>query len=160
MTWQETDISTRHEEDDPALPLGPLDHLTGFHLRYAYALFGADFARVFAGTEMRQVLFGVLSVISANPGINQGKVAKALGIQRTNMVALINKLVELGLVRRALARDDRRAFALHLTQAGQDAIQATLDRILDHEKRLLAGLTTAERQTLLTLLRKVTAGAG
>jgi DNA-binding MarR family transcriptional regulator len=142
------------------VPLGPLDSLTGYHLRYAYARFGADFARIFADSEMRQVLFGVLSVIFANPGINQGKVGKALGVQRTNMVALINQLVELGLVRRSLDREDRRAFSLDLTEHGRETVNATLERIRAHEERMLSALTSGERQTLLALLKKINARSG
>jgi DNA-binding MarR family transcriptional regulator len=124
-------------------------------LRHAYAVFAADFARVFAGTEMRQVLFGVLSVILTNPGISQGKVAKALGIQRTNMVALINQLIAQGLVLRSLAQGDRRAFSLELTDAGRMSVQAALARIRSHEEHMLAGLTAKERCTLLSLLHKL-----
>lgn len=140
------------------MPLGPLDSLTGYHLRYAYAQFGADFARVFWDSEMRQVLFGVLSVIFANPGINQGKVAKALGVQRTNMVALINQLVELGLVERSPDREDRRAFSLNLTLQGRDTVGTTLDRIMEHEERMLSALNLEERKTLLLLLKRINAG--
>lgn len=143
-------------EEDYLVPLGPLDSLFGYHIRYAYSLFGADFAREFVDTEMRQVLFGVLSVIFANPGINQGKVGRALGIQRTNMVALINQLVDMGLVKRSLDREDRRAFTLDLTDAGEVTVQSTLDRIQKHEERMLSSFTPEERQTLLALLRKIT----
>lgn len=142
------------------MPLGPLDSLLGYHIRYAYSLFGADFARVFADTEMRQVLFGVLSVIFANPGINQGKVGKALGIQRTNMVALINQLVDLGFVKRSLDREDRRAFTLDLTETGKAAVQLTFERIRLHEERMLSSLTTDEQGALLALLRKITSRGG
>ena len=141
------------------MPLGPLDSLAGYHLRHAYALFGADFARVFADTDMRQVLFGVLSILFANPGINQGKVGKALGVQRTNMVALINQLVELGMVKRSLDREDRRAFSLDLTERGRETVNVTLARIMEHEERMLSALNAEERQTLLALLKKLNARA-
>lgn len=142
------------EENGPTA-IGPLDDLIGYHLRRGYAIMSADFAQTFSGTAMRQSLFGILSVISANPDINQGQVGKVLGIQRTNMVALVNELVDLGLVTRRLAQKDRRAFSLNLTEHGSEILIATLDRIRLHEKRILQRLTPRERATLGSLLRKI-----
>jgi DNA-binding MarR family transcriptional regulator len=147
-------MDTFLEESGPTA-IGPLDDLIGYHLRRGYAVMSADFAETFAGTAMRQSLFGILSVISANPGINQGQVGKVLSIQRTNMVALVNELVDLGLVTRRLAQRDRRAFSLNLTEHGGDILIATLERIRLHEKRMLQRLTPIERATLDALLRKI-----
>lgn len=144
-------------DDAVAIALGPLDELIGYHLRRAYSSMSADFAQTFADTGMRQPLFGALSVISANPGINQGQVGNVLGIQRTNMVALVNKLVDQGFVVRQLASKDRRAFSLTLTEQGQHILRVTLDNIRRHEDRMLRGLTTKERAVLTTLLHKIEA---
>lgn len=142
-------------EETGVTAIGPLDELIGYHLRRGYAVMSADFAQTFAGSAMRQALFGILSVISANPGINQGQVGKVLGIQRTNMVALVNELVDLKLVTRRLAQKDRRAFSLSLTDNGRDIMQSTLERIRLHEDRMLKHLTPRERTTLVGLLRKI-----
>lgn len=142
-------------EETGATVIGPLDDLVGYHLRRGYAVMSGDFAQTFAGTAMRQPLFAILSVISANPGINQGQVGKVLGIQRTNMVALVNELVDLKLVVRRLAQKDRRAFSLSLTDHGQDIMQSTLERIRLHEEKMLQRLTPRERSTLVGLLRRI-----
>ena len=143
--------------DEEEAPLGALDHLVGYHLRRASSAFGADFARALEGTGMRQVLFGILSVVGANKDINQGEVGRLLGIQRANMVALINQLVDAGLVDRQTASDDRRAFALNLTPAGGAMLETCLARIKHHEQRMLAGFTAAERRTLIALLTRIEA---
>lgn len=108
---------------------------------------------------MRQVLIGVLAIIDANPGINQGAIGVRLGIQRANMVALINELVERGLVRRDVASDDRRAFSLTITAAGDAAFAEALERIRCHEARMLANFSDAERAMLLELLARIEAKA-
>jgi DNA-binding MarR family transcriptional regulator len=137
--------------------LGVLEDLVGYHLRRASSVFAADFARALAGTEMRQVLFGVLSVVAANPGINQGAAGRVLGIQRANMVSLINQLVDQGLVERCAVDGDRRAFALRLTDTGEATLTKSLARIRKHEGELLADLHPEERATLVRLLGRIEA---
>src|SRR3982750_2397891 len=112
--------------DDEEAPLGALDHLVGYHLRRASSAFGADFARAVEGTGMRQGLFGILAVVGANPGINQGAAGRWLGIQRGNMVALINQLADIDLLDRQTAAEDRRALALKLTPAGEKTLEECL----------------------------------
>jgi DNA-binding MarR family transcriptional regulator len=137
--------------------LGPLEDFVGYHLRRASHLFGSDFARAVEGTGMRQVLFGILSVVSANPGINQGEVGRALGIKRANMVSLITELVDLGLLDRQADTDDRRAFALTLTGKGTDVIADCLERLNAHEMRLTTGFAPGDRTALIDLLRRLEA---
>ena len=104
---------------------------------------------------MRQVLFGILSVISANPGINQRSVGSVLGILKPNMVALVNDLVGRGWVAREADPADGRAFLLSLTDAGSAAAADTLARIRLHEARMLAGLSAEERRSLVRLLGRM-----
>ncbi|WP_447726587.1 MarR family winged helix-turn-helix transcriptional regulator [Sphingomonas koreensis] len=141
------------------LKIGALSSLMGYHLRRASGAFAADFSEAVAGLGMRQVLIGVLAIIDANPGINQGAIGVRLGIQRANMVALINELVERGLVRRDVASDDRRAFSLTITAAGDAAFAEALERIRRHEARMLANFSDAERAMLIELLARIEAKA-
>lgn len=143
--------------EDNATRLGVVGDLVGYHMRRASTVFGNDFSRAIAGTGMRQVLFGILSIIDANPGINQGNVGRALGIQRANMVSLVNELVDAGLVRRETAADDRRAFALTLTASGDEMVADCLQRIREHEERMLGDLSRYERATLVSLLSRIEA---
>lgn len=137
--------------------LGVLKNLVGYHLRRASSAFANDFTRALAGTGMRQVLFGIISVVAANPGIKQGVAGQALGIQRANMVALINELVDRGLVERGISTEDRRAFALTLSKAGHATLQECLARIRTHEEGMLADLPATERAALIDLLMKIEA---
>jgi len=154
--WEGCAIASQPDSLEP-IDLGPLKGLVGYHLRRASAALGADFARAVEGTGMRQVLFGILSVISANPGINQGNVGRVLGIQRPNMVVLVNDLIQRGLVERIVDAADRRAFVLTLTPAGEALVGETLARLRLHEERMLAGLSADERTTLIVLLDRIAA---
>lgn len=137
------------------LQLDPLDNLVGYHLRRANSVFGNDFAQSLAGTNMRQVLFGILATVHANPGIRQGAAGEMLGIQRANMASLVNEMVALGVIDRKVPEDDRRAFELNVTATGERVFADCLDRIDRHETRLLVDLNAAERAILLDLLRRI-----
>ena len=140
---------------DGGVPAGALDALVGYHLRRAHGTVAADFARAVPGTGMRQVLFGILSVVEANPRINQGAAGRMLGIQRANMVSLINELVDAGWIGRQIADEDRRAFALNLTDEGRTALDHALELIRAHENAVLGALSAKERATLVDLLRRI-----
>ena len=135
--------------------LGVVDNLVGYHIRRAANVFLADFTECLAGTGMRQVLFGVMSIIAASPGVSQGKVGEALGIQRNNMAALANELEEMGYVHRATVENNRRALSLTITPKGAEALEACLHKIRAHEERLLSDLQPAERDTLVELLARI-----
>lgn len=134
-----------------------LDELVGYHIRRASSVFANDFSIALAGTGIRQVLFGILSIIAANPGINQGNIGRALGIQRANMVGLVNELVDRELVLREVASDDRRAFSFTLTKSGKKMMAKCLKRIAQHEARLLSDLSEAEQAKLIALLGRIEA---
>ena len=135
--------------------VGALGPLVGYHLRRAFGAFAADFAAAVEGTGMRQVLVGILAVVSGSPGINQGAVGRVLGIKRANMVSLINELVDAGLLDRQVDPGDRRAFSLNINDAGRAMLADCLARIEAHERKMLSGFTEAERATLLDLLGRI-----
>lgn len=142
-------MSQEHNE------IGPLGPLIGYHLRRAFGAFAGDFANAVEGTGMRQVLVGILSVVSGSPGINQGAVGRVLGIKRANMVSLINELVDAGLLQREVDPGDRRAFSLNISESGRAMLDDCLVRIAAHEQRMLSGFTDAERAMLLELLGRI-----
>jgi DNA-binding MarR family transcriptional regulator len=142
---------------DIATSLGVLEGLVGYHLRRASGAMAADFARILEGTGIRQVLFGILSVVRENPGINQGTVGRLLGIQRANMVAPVNELAERGLIERQADKEDRRAFSLALTPAGEALFLDLLVSIRAHEEAMLSDLGANERETLIALLARIEA---
>ena len=68
-----------------------------------------------------------VTLIERNPGITQGEVCTALGIQRANLVTLINVLEERGIVERQAVAADRRSNALVLTAEGRRLLRKAAD---------------------------------
>ena len=97
----------------------------------------------------------VLSVVIANPDINQSDVAAALSIERSGMVVIVDELEGLDLIRRERALTDRRAYALRATLKGQQVLEKVHAAIIAHEDRIFANLSSAERESLHAILLKL-----
>ena len=99
--------------------------------------------------------FGVLVVVEANPGLSQTQLGNALGIDRSTVVAVIDRLESRGLLTREPSPNDRRSHALHLSRAGAEALKRLAERVREHERTIARDLTDAEQASLIALLRKV-----
>ena len=67
----------------------------------------------------------------------------------------LDKLEEAGLIARGPDPDDRRAILITLTTKGKDLIDRLTEAHLENERRILAGLSEADRRRLADLLRKL-----
>jgi DNA-binding MarR family transcriptional regulator len=120
---------------------------------------GFDAARQFGerlaplGLEQRHA--GMLARLAASHGQSQQAIAQLIGVNATRMVFLVDELEGLGLVERRRNPGDRRSHALYLTDAGVAMLERVRAVTADHEARIVAGLTDAERRQLLGLLRNV-----
>ncbi len=110
------------------------------------------------GLEQRQA--GMLARLAANEGQSQQAIAAMMGINPTRMVFLVDELEKLGLVERRRNPADRRSHALHLTGRGRAALDQVRVVTAEHEKRMSAGLTGAERGELISLLRRLADAQG
>ena len=110
------------------------------------------------GLEQRQA--GMLVRLAANQGRSQQALAAMLGINATRMVFLVDELEKLGLVERRRNPVDRRSHALYLTDQGRAALDQVRVVTAEHEKRMSAGLTGAERGELISLLRRLAYAQG
>lgn len=110
------------------------------------------------GTTIRGQIVLTALVQNAHPGArpySQLALGHALGVDKTTMTALLDKLERQGLVVRTPDPNDRRARLPVPTDAGR-ALQATLyEKLKAVEDRVLADLTAEERDTLRSLLRRI-----
>jgi DNA-binding MarR family transcriptional regulator len=61
----------------------------------------------------------VVRVLGATPGLSAGELAAVLHLHPSTLTGVLQRLEGLGLVRRAVAREDRRRVVLRLTAAGR-----------------------------------------
>lgn len=140
---------------DSVLDLGILPELIGYHLRRAQVHLFADFARTMAEAQMTPGQFGVVSLIGANPGLTQSALARAVGIERSTMVAVIDTLQERGMVERKPSPVDRRSYALVLTGNGENLMERLLPMVRAHERNVARNLSVAEKERLIELLMRL-----
>jgi DNA-binding MarR family transcriptional regulator len=134
---------------------GLLPDLLGYHLRRAQSAVFQDFAASLNGAKVTPGQFGVLALIEANAGLSQTRLAEILGIDRSTLVAVIDKLEHQGLVERAARPNDRRSHALKLSRQGQSRFETLARLVKKHEARIARQLSARERQTLIDLLQRI-----
>jgi DNA-binding MarR family transcriptional regulator len=133
----------------------PLAGFVGYKLRMAQLAVFKHFQRSFEEVDIRPAQYSVLSLIERNPGLKQSQISAALGIKRTNMVAMIDVLESRGLARRDPGEFDRRSHSLHLTERGQKLMSRLHEIRKDHEANIVSLMTADERAQLLDLLDRV-----
>ncbi len=98
---------------------------------------------------------GMLRKISSDPGISQQDLAEHLGIMPSRMVALIDELERKRIVKRSRNTEDRRNYALALTENGRQVLRELSHVAAVHEVALCAALSEEEKLQLGDLLRRI-----
>ena len=126
---------------------------------FLLAQVGAHAASLFASRlrelELAPAHAGILRVIAAGSGVSQQELASRLGIFPSRLVALIDELEALGLLERRDNADDRRVYALYVTEKGAKAM-ADIGRVARaHDDAICAALSEKERASLWSMLTRI-----
>jgi DNA-binding MarR family transcriptional regulator len=109
------------------------------------------------GLRTRQ--YAVLAYITEFGYSTQRRVAEALDLDPSTVVALVDDLEAAGWAERRQNPQDRRTRLIGVTPTGRKALRTAGGVVSDLNDELLAPLTDTERETLLALLRRVIAPA-
>lgn len=122
------------------------------------------FAERLAEVDLQPPHFRVLNLVDAAEGRSQQEIAEAVQAPPSRMVAFVDELERRGLIERRADPRDRRVRALYLTAAGREALARGREVARRHQEELTQGMSEAEQEQLIDLLRKVvdeqTIGAG
>jgi len=141
--------------ETPGIDAGVLPDLVGYQIRLAQIAIFRDFRKALGELDITPGLFGVLVLIEANGGMKQTELARAIHLDRSTVVNVIDNLEAMKLVERRPVDGDRRSKALFLTAPGKTLLQKLKRQVADHEKRLASNLSAAERQKLVDLLQRI-----
>lgn len=98
---------------------------------------------------------GILRILAATPGLTQQALAAALNMVPSRLVELLDDLESRGITERREDPDDRRRYALHLTDKGRTTLDDIGKISREHQKALLASLSQEEQEQLTVLLQRI-----
>jgi DNA-binding MarR family transcriptional regulator len=119
-----------------AVALGDLSRSLGYRIRRAQLWVFRDVSQRLAPLDVSPAQFSVLSVIDANPGVNQLAIAQVLSIERAGLGRMMDHLERRGLVTRAESSINRRYYVLYLTREGAELLGRLKPMIVASEKSL------------------------
>lgn len=135
---------------------GVLDDLVGFAIQVAQTAVISDFTVSVPDPHITPARFAALVIIAENEGMSQNELARVLGIARSGAMAMIRKLIEMGFVKQTERANDKRSLRIELLPAGRIALEAIIEQVREHDRRITSRLDDHERRILVELLRKIT----
>jgi DNA-binding MarR family transcriptional regulator len=130
----------------------PLTRVASALARRFHLICSTMLAEVLTGEEVVQLEYGTLLCLEIEPGIDQRRLAEAMGIDPTNASLIIDRLHSKGLVERRVKETDRRAHALYLTPKGKALWRRLRPKTSAANERVLAPLTQSQRELFLDML--------
>jgi DNA-binding MarR family transcriptional regulator len=118
----------------------------------------AMIAEALAGEELVQLEYGSLVCLDIEPGMDQRRLAEAMGIDPSNASLIVDRLHSMGLIERRINGADRRARELYLTPKGKKLWRRINPKTRAANGQVLAPLAPAERELFLDLLIRVIEG--
>lgn len=115
----------------------------------------AKFGERLAAAKLAPAHAGILRILGATPAITQQALADGLGMVPSRLVTLIDELEERRLIERRENADDRRRYALHLTDKGRSSLESIGRIAREHQQALLAALSEDEQRQLRQMLQRV-----
>ncbi len=113
------------------------------------------FDRAFAPLGLTNGQFSLMMSLNAPQAPTLGRLASALAMDRTTLTAALKSLERRGLVVTRLDEKDRRAHRLFLTDAGREALAASLPIWREEHGALDAELSSSDADRLRKSLRKL-----
>jgi len=131
----------------------PLSKLPGYALRRAANTMMTDLSARLAPLDMRIAEASVVMLVDQRRDMTSSEIGRVLDIQRANMVPLLNRLDEAGLIERVPL--DRKSMAIVLTSKGQEVLTAVQAITMQFEQDLLNRIPAEHRPHLVPALNSL-----
>ncbi|KHL13389.1 DNA-binding MarR family transcriptional regulator [Mumia flava] len=119
-----------------------------------------EVASALTGVDGHRSEFAALACLDEQGPISQVELAGRIGLDRSDVVRLVDRLADAGCVVREPDPADRRRNLLTLTADGRRRLDELDERIRGAQAETLSALTDAEREQLVSLLRSVLGDGG
>jgi DNA-binding MarR family transcriptional regulator len=101
------------------------------------------------------VQYGILTTLSLRPEMDQNSLGAEVGLDRTNVADVLNRLTLRGLVSRRRGSVDQRTMVARLTPLGAKVTQEMHAAMSRAQERFLAPLDEADRASFVTTLLRL-----
>jgi DNA-binding MarR family transcriptional regulator len=136
----------------------PLWARPGYLLRRLHQIHYALFFEECAAFDITPVQYGLLTTLSTNPNLDQNSLGRELGIDRTNVADVLNRLAGRGLIERRRSKEDKRMVLARLTPEGKRVTKEMYASMQRAQERLLQPLLPEERNAFITTLLRLIDG--
>jgi DNA-binding MarR family transcriptional regulator len=127
----------------------------GFLVRRLHQIHMAIFLKECAQEQVTPIQWGIMTIVSAAPGVGHIEIAEELGIDRSNVANVVDRLMRRGVLTQAVSEVDRRKKTISITDAGRKLMDAFEPKAERAQRNLLEPLNEEERQTFMALLSRV-----
>jgi DNA-binding MarR family transcriptional regulator len=148
-TWEQSSSVAASIEASPPF------RTVGFTLSSLGYAVSRRFRETLAPLHLEPREFALLRAVAAAEGQSQQALGERLLIPASRMVAFVDALQERGLLERRINPQDRRAHALHLTEAGRELLGRAVTAAIGLEREICAELDDGDRERLLDLMQRV-----
>lgn len=118
---------------------------------------GDVFQAELAGEGLTPRQFAVLVTVSQNEGLSQTDLVEHTGIDRSTLADIVRRMLKKGLLQRRRTRQDARAYAVKLTDAGRAILEDAIPRATRVDDRILSALPSENRERFMSDLRGIIA---
>ena len=132
-----------------------LEELPGHHIRRLQQIAVAMFLQETESSGITPVQYAVLQMAANQPGIDQRRLAGAVGLDTSTTAGVVDRLEARALLERRASPDDRRVRLLHPTAEGLRVLAEVQPAMRRAQDRILAPLSGDERKEFMRLLKRL-----
>jgi DNA-binding MarR family transcriptional regulator len=115
----------------------------------------AIFLKECTDEQVTPIQWGILTLVGSNPGVGHIEIAEELGLDRSNVANVVDRLTRRRLLKQTTHKDDRRKKSILITPAGRKLMKAFEPKARRAQRRFLGLLNDNERRNFMTVLTRL-----
>ena len=127
----------------------------GFLVRRLHQIHMAIFLKECAAEQVTPIQWGILTIVKSRPGVGQVELADELGLDRSNVANVVDRLTRRGVLKQTVSKQDRRKRSIAITPKGVALMARFQPKAERAQRRLLEVLSKEERQQFMSLLSRL-----
>lgn len=124
----------------------------GFLIRRLHQIHVAIFLKECADEQVTPIQWGILTIVSENPGVGLIEIGEELGLDRNNVANVVARLERRRLLRQVTSKQDRRKKSITITSVGRKLVASFEAKAWRAQRKALSALKPKDRRTFMTLL--------